>query len=104
MNNDQHSQNVKWDELADWAESDAPLGDDYSDVITGPRAAQAGRKFLRGRPNLGHQHATGTGRSPKRATRLDEETDAALLARAKREGKSISEVMREVLRKELIDA
>ena len=38
----------------------------------------------------------------KRATRPDEKTDAALLARAKREGKSISEVMREVLRKELI--
>ena len=53
MSNDQHGQDVKWDESVDWAESDAPLEDDYPDVITGARAAQTGRKFLRGRPNLG---------------------------------------------------
>ena len=61
MSNDQHDQDVKWDELADWAESDAPLGDDYSGVVTGPRAGEAGREFLRSRANLGHEHATGTG-------------------------------------------
>lgn len=95
---------IDWDRMASWAESDAPLADDYTDVLTGAQAQAAGRRFLRGRPSVGHDHATGTGRSPKRATRLDEQTDAALLALAKQEGKSVSAVMRELLRKELTNA
>ena len=35
------------------------------------------------------------------ATRLDEQTDAALVARARREHKSVSAVIRDVLRNEL---
>lgn len=95
---------IDWDQMAAWAESDAPLGDDYIDVQTGPAAQAAGQRFLRGKPNVGHDHATGTGRSPHRSTRLDAQTDAALLARAKREDKSVSAVIREILRKALADA
>lgn len=46
-------------------------------------------------------HATGAGQSHKHATRLDEKTDAALVARARREHKSVSAVIRDVLRTEL---
>ncbi len=90
-----------WDQMADWAESQAPLTDDSAPMLTGAQARQAGRQFLRGRPNVGADHATGSGQSRKRATRLDEQTDAALVARARREHKSVSAVIRDVLRNEL---
>lgn len=91
-----------WDQMADWAESANPLTDDSTPILTGEQATAAGRRFLRGRPNVGAAHAIGTGASRKRATRLDEQTDAALIARARREHKSVSAVIREVLRHELI--
>lgn len=90
-----------WNHMAQWAQSDVPESDDYSDMVTGDQARQVGQRFLRGRPSVGQDHATGRGRSVKRSTRLDQQTDARLLARAAAENTSVSELIRRLLRQGL---
>lgn len=58
---------------------------------------------LRGRPNLGQDHATGRGRSPRRQVRLPRQTDAALDAYVKAHGTTASAVIRDALEAYLAD-
>ena len=53
--------------------------------------------ILRGRPNLGQDHATGTGRSPRRQVRLPERTSAALDAYAQAHDTTPSAVIRDAV-------
>jgi len=53
--------------------------------------------ILRGRPNLGQDHATGTGRSPRRQVRLPEHTNAALDAYAQAHDTTPSAVIRDAV-------
>ena len=53
--------------------------------------------ILRGRPNLGQDHATGTGRSPRRQVRLPERTNAALDAYAQAHDTTPSAVIRDAV-------
>ena len=53
--------------------------------------------ILRGRPNLGQDRATGTGRSPRRQVRLPESTNAALTAYAEAHGPTPSAVIRDAV-------
>ena len=61
--------------------------DDFLEDLISPADREAARG--RGRPSL-----SGKGTSPTRQVRLPEELDAALLARAKAEGRRPSDVMR----------
>ena len=51
-------------------------------------------EILRGRPALGHDRATGAGRSPRRQVRLPADTNAALDAYAQQHGTTASAVIR----------
>lgn len=57
-----------------------------------------------GRPKLGHTHATGTGRSPRRQVRLPEDVDAALGAYAAQHHTTPSAVIREAVNEYLANA
>lgn len=56
------------------------------------------------RPKLGHTHATGTGRSPRRQVRLPEDVDAALGAYAAQHHTTPSAVIREAVNDYLANA
>ncbi|AFV90660.1 MAG: ribbon-helix-helix protein, CopG family [Acidipropionibacterium acidipropionici] len=87
-------------ELSDWAESDAPFDTPQtSPVLTGDEAKEASRAFLArvGQPTLGHSHAQGTGRSPRRQVRLPEDMNARLDAYASRHGGNASAIIREAV-------
>lgn len=53
--------------------------------------------ILHGRPRLGHDHATGDGRSPRRQVRLPESTNDALDAYAAAHGMTASAVIRDAV-------
>ncbi|WP_167203061.1 gamma-glutamyltransferase [Actinomyces respiraculi] len=53
--------------------------------------------ILQGRPNLGHDHATGRGRSPRRQVRLPEHTNNALDAYSAKHNTTASAVIRDAL-------
>ena len=60
--------------------------------------------ILRGRPTLGHDHATGRGRSPRRQVRLPADTNAALDAYAAEHNTTASAVIRDALNAYLASA
>ncbi len=53
--------------------------------------------ILRGRPGLGRDHATGTGRSPRRQVRLPESTNDALDAYVREHNTTASAVIRDAV-------
>ncbi|MCL3778502.1 MULTISPECIES: gamma-glutamyltransferase [unclassified Actinomyces] len=60
--------------------------------------------ILRGHPSLGHDHATGAGRSPRRQVRLPEGTNAALDTYVAAHNTTASAVIREALEAYLANA
>lgn len=72
------------DRLSEWAESDAPFTNMAPTVrvFAGEEAVRVSRELLAkagvGQPNLGHVHAQGTGRSPRRQVRLPEDVNQRL--------------------------
>ncbi|MDR5698272.1 ribbon-helix-helix protein, CopG family [Agromyces aerolatus] len=98
------------EELSAWAESKAFDIGNPEEILVGPEAAAAGRSLMEsivgeealdrainrgGRPSL--SGTTGSGASPKRQVRLPREVDERLLARASREHRDISDLMREAI-------
>lgn len=84
----------RYNRLADWAQSDAPVIHP-SRGISGDAAAAAGADLLRraGRPSLEESGAT----SPRRQVRLPESLSKRVDALAEADGRTPSELMREAI-------
>lgn len=89
---------VDLDALTAWAESDDPA---HAPGTTrhGGEAARAGKAelALAGRPTLGHRHATGNGRSPRRQVRLPADLNDRLDRLAGKAGKTSSMLIRDAV-------
>lgn len=89
---------VDLDALTAWAESDDPA-DVPGTTRHDEEAARAGKAelALAGRPTLGHRHATGNGRSPRRQVRLPHDLSDRLDRLARQAGKNPSMLIRDAV-------
>lgn len=89
--------------VSDWVENSPELMDALSAATLKEGDQQSHREVAemiaaaRGRPTLGHDHAEGTGSSPRRQVRLPHELNQRLDSYAAEHHRSVSEVMREAL-------